>query len=251
MVLAMLPFSLCANAQSIFDNLTFEAPKKLVRPTGKDINVRKSGSPKAPKVTKDGYNLTKNPFEILSVEEENTGWYRIKDGWISKTVAKPCKSNPITPEMLNVYYGYSTAYDDYMFWTVAPIKGEHGLYILYRECENFWGEPYGLWLGKKVGNVFVFKYHVKFKTDLSDNENDFKVQKETEYGDVYFKLLGGSKYVLDAVIGGSNFTVPDFSKFNEKVLERIFKESIEKNSTDYYYINSEILSKEYANCIFG
>ena len=39
--------------------------------------------------------------------------------------------------------------------------------------------------------------------------------------------------------------------FNDKVLERLFKDKIEKNETDYLYITSDLLSGEYENYELG
>lgn len=247
--MAVLSLCLSANPQSVLDNLTFEVPMKLVRPANQDgdyVNIRKTPSIKGAK------SCSRNFTTILAVEQENASWYKTKDGWISKTVAKPCKNNPITPEMLNRYYGFSTAYDDYMLWTVVPIKGEHELCILYRDWDNFFGynEPKGLWLGKQIGDVFVFKYHVDLVIEISDIEDTFKLEKLQDEGskDVYYKLIVGNKYQTK---NNLDWDSPDFSIFNEKILERIFKEVIEKNKVDYYYINSELLSKLFAEWQFG
>lgn len=247
-LMAVLPFCMGANAQSILDNLTFEAPKKFVRPSaqyGNYVNVRKSPSTKAAKAKSVNY------LTLLGVEQENAGWYKTQCGWISKSVVKLSKQDPITPEMLNRYCAFSTAYDDGVDWTVVPIKGNHELAILYREQDNFFEEPWGLWLGKQVGNVFVFKYRVYFKMEQGDADNDLQLKKEEEDGTIFYKLVVGSNFQTQKVVGGMERMMPDFTKFNEKILEKIFKEVIENNQVEPYYINSELLSGEFAEWIFG
>ena len=61
----------------------------------------------------------------------------------------------------------------------------------------------------------------------------------------------GSNFQTQKVVGGMERMMPDFTKFNEKILEKIFKEVIENNQVEPYYINSELLSGEFAEWIFG
>ena len=247
-VTTAMAFCMGANAQSVLGNLTFEAPKKFVRPTaqyGNYVNVRKTPSTKAAKAK------SVNFLTLLGVEQENSGWYKTQCGWISKSVVKVSKNAPIVPEMLNRYCAFSTAYDDAVDWTVVPIKGEHGFSILYREQDNFFYEPWGLWLGKQVGDVFVFKYRVCFKMEDGEGDNDLQLKKEEEGDEIFYKLVAGKNYQTEKIVGGMSRWMPDFTKFNEKIIEKIFKEVIEKNSVEYYYINSELLSGEFAEWIFG
>lgn len=223
-----------AEFANILDNLTFASPKILIRPTNLDVNVRVSPSAKAAKATfydetdKKRYNLTKSSYEILGAEQENDGWYKIPEGWISKSEAKPASNDPILPKMLNRLCAYNTSYDDGIFWIVANIQGAHNLCVLYREVNNFWPTPSGLWLGKQVGNIFVFKYY-----------------KEIDV----FKAL--STYEIPTTEKNRFMhEVPDFSRFDEKMLEELFGGEIKGGKINYCYINSELLSDEYANWVF-
>jgi hypothetical protein len=111
-----------------------------------------------------------------------------------------------------------------------------------------------LYLGKQVGNVLVFKYSVVFTIEVADNEapNYMNLAAEDRDGTKYYTLTIGSNYVQQVVQGGMGMTKTlDFSKLNDKVLERIFQEVIKSNRTDYLYINSLLLSGAYANYMLG
>lgn len=243
-------FCLNANGQteSVLDNLTFEAPAKLIRPKGEWINVRTQPSLSAAKAKdKWGYEKGVTKHEILGVEQENAGWYRIgKDQWISKTVSTPVQPRPITEGMMNRFFGWSQGYDDWSEWTISPV-GNKGFYIYM--CGT------SLRLGKMVGNVLVFKYTLELQNIvISEQPADakkFNIETDTYDGEVRYTLVVGTNYTREMRHAQLTDRFINLQLFNDKVIERLFKEKIEKNQVDYMYITSDLLSGEYENYELG
>ena len=184
------------NAQSVLEKATFEAPKKIVRPTGNWVNLRTSPSTRAAKVKDDwGGNAGVSKHQVFDIISENNGWYQIAKGqWISKTVCKPAKCGPITDKMMNRFFGWSEGYDSYAEWTISPV-GKQGFYLYFTQSD---GLPM-LRLGKKVGNVLVFKYTIVLQNIyISEDSKDakkFELQQATYDGDERFTLTVGSNFV--------------------------------------------------------
>ena len=163
-----------SSTPSLLSNLTFEAPKKIIRPTGEWVNIRTAPSTSAPKARIPGTDFTKgaSKYDLLPVEDENAGWYRIgRNEWISKQVTRPALCKPITDAMLNRFFGYSEGYDYWAEWIITPVANSD-FYLMYLEA------PMTLYLGKLVGNVFVFKYSVIL--DVAKYEE--KCRKNREIG---------------------------------------------------------------------
>lgn len=156
------------NAQSLLENLIFEAPKQLVRPTGMATNVRTKPSKSAPKVKWPGspWDLTVSKNEVYNAQSENAAWYNIGIGWISKSAARKVTSAPITDKMLNRFYGWSDGYDLWQEYLVSKTKSKYDLMVYYTQSDR----QNRLYLGKQVGNVLVFKYSVVFTITVAEDE---------------------------------------------------------------------------------
>lgn len=241
-------------AQSVLDNLTFEAPVKWLRPTGTNVNVRKSPAANAAKV-----DMVSKSF-IYPVLDENDQWYKTTDpwvegtglpvGWVSKKVSAEAEPAPITVDMLNRYFGWSESYEDWEEWTVSTPVGKHGLTLMYITGCN---APHSseLWLGKQVGNVFVFKYRVTFIIREDPDGPDVKklqLNKESIDGELRYNLYAGANYLKEMKHG--TFTAPslDLTKFTDKTIEAIFGDEIRAGRAHTIYVTADRLSgsfKEY------
>lgn len=239
-------------AQSVLDDLTFEAPTKFVRPTGNKVNVRTTPATSGQKA---GSALRTMVYPVL---EEKAQWYRIggndemffadecNNGWVSKTVAKEEAAKPITPDMLNRYFGWCESYDWANEWMVSTPVGNHDLTLMIT--------PFALYLGKRVGEVFVFKYRVPFnviiRTDLEPKTR--QLNKESVNGEVQYNLTVGQNYLTNTVHGetgaweGINLTT-----FGDKLIEAIFGDVIRANKVEYVYVTASHLSGAYANYVMG
>lgn len=247
-LIALFFFMIGVQAQSILETTVFEAPKKLVCPTSEWVNIRARPSTSAPKAkNKWGYEMGADNHTLLAVEEENQGWYRIgKDQWISKSVAKPVQPKPITDKMMNRFFGWSAGYDDWGEWTVSP-AGKMG-YYLYMSGNS-------LRLGKMVGNVLVFKYCLSIdNVYISENPEEakkFNIEVNSYDGELRCTFTVGMNYTREMKHAQLTDRFINLQLFNDKVLERLFKDKIEKNETDYLYITSDLLSGEYENYELG
>lgn len=240
--------SLGLQAQSILETTTFEAPKKLIRPTGEWVNVRTRPSTSAPKVKDQwGDDMGVSKHELFAVEQENAGWFCIgKDRWISKQVAKAVQPKPITDDMMNRFFGWSQGYDDWSEWTISPV-GKLGYYIYM--CGT------SLRLGKMVDNVLVFKYtinlHNVYISDKPEDAKKFNIETNSYDGDVLLTLTVGLNFSREMKHAQLTDRFINLQLFNDRVIERLFKYKIEKNEIDYMYITSDLLSGEYENYELG
>ena len=251
-VLTALVVALCistdAQAQSILETTTFEAPQKLVRPKSEWVNIRTRPSTSAPKAKdKWGYEEGASKHKLLPVEEENAGWYRIGTGrWISKQVAKPVQPRPITDDMMNRFFGWSQGYDEWGEWTISPV-GKLGFYVYMTDNE--------LRLGKMVGDVLVFKYCVNLGgiiiSDAPEDVNKFNLEADAYDGEVRYTITVGHNFTREMKHAQLTDRFINLQLFNDRVLERLFKDKIEKEETDYMYITSDLLSGEYENYELG
>ena len=256
-VIAIMPLSLCVNAQSVLDNLTFEGFKKYILPKGEWAPLRTSPSAKAAKVT-EGTGAYKSQVTLLSwnlrpVLQETQNWYKVNTergrvGWISKSNAKVSIAKPITKEMMNTNQAGNVIDEDLgtTYRVYSPV-GSHE-FAVAQTYEN--GMEY-LRLGKLIDNVFVFKYKVEVIIYIDEeNPKEFNVQKEEYPGErIVMKMNVGTNFCthLKPGFGGTQPWALDLSKLNDKVLIYIFGDAIKKNDVLNYYINADLLSGEYAN----
>jgi hypothetical protein len=260
-IFAMLVMtSMTASAQGstdILGNLVFESNSKFIRPTKEWIPLKTKPSAKAPKMT-DGtgdwkHDVGVGSYMLLPVLAESNGWYKVhenisgKDGWISKTNAKVSVGLPITQEMMNTNQCGYGGYDDGDTYRVYSPIGDYGLAV-YCSFNS-------IRLGKLVDKVFVFKYVIQTNIIIDEEQpNKFDVRKELYDGNLIHTLTIGTNYCTRLIPGiqeeSGQYMQPwafDLSKLNDKVLLYLFKDVIEKNQVEYLYINSELLTGEYAN----
>lgn len=243
----------CVSAQVALESLTFEAPAKLIRPTGTAVNVRQRPSTSAPKAKNSaGWDLQVSHHRVYGVLDEQPSWWHIADGYVSKTVAKQTVNKPITDQMLNRFYGWCEGYDSADEWLVARTASKNDLVVCFTEGE---GWP-TLWLGKQVGDVFVFKYNIICSVTVDDSKDpnfiDLKSQPRDDF--MLHEITVGPGLAREVVWGDMGTKkVPDFGRFNDKVLLRLFQEAIKSwtEQDGYRYINSDMLSDEYAHYELG
>ena len=238
-------------SQSILDDLTFEAPIKFIRPTANSVNVREQPASNGKKVGAAKRSM------IFPVLEENAQWYRIGgndemfyadgggNGWVSKTVTKEEPAQTITPDMMNRYFGWCDSYDWANEWMVSTPVGNHNLVLMVTDLN--------LYLGKRIGDVFVFKYRVPFdviiRTDLEPKTR--QLNKESVNGEIQYHLTVGKNYLRETVHGEGSWDSIDLTSFNDKLIEAIFGDVIRQNMVEYVYITASHLSAPYANYIMG
>lgn len=244
-------------AQSLLDNLTFTPPSRWIRPTGTNVNMRKSPAAKAEKL------CTIDKSCLYPVMGEQGQWYKTRDsweqgpwipsGWVSKQVAAEATPTPIKPEMLDRYFGYCAAYDEWAEWIVSPPVGKHGLTLMYITGDNA-PHYYELWLGKQVGNVFVFKYmvHLTINPDADDpNKNKLSLEKETIDGEPRYNLYVGANYLKEQMHGTFTEMSLDLTKFNDKMIEAIFGEEIRAGRFNWLAVTADRLSGRFAKYVLG
>lgn len=237
---------LCAQTNSVLSSLTFESHSKYMRPTTDDVNVRKSPSLNAPKVMENGYPFYLLECDIHPVLSENQGWFQIPEGWVSKTVAKPTINKPITPSMMNnLWCGHVLGPGDGIMWRVYSPVGTAQLAIC--DCSGM------LRLGKLINNVFVFKYAVPMSIEI-DEEHPNRWEIVHDYDEYYCLFMGTNlckriteKNSYDG--STSSYWLPDLSKFTDQQLIQIFQGVIKQNKTDYFYLNSELLTGQWVGNI--
>ena len=247
------------DAAAILQSLTFESYKKYIRPTEGDVYVWTKPSINSPKVMVGSgsgkWAKCLQPWDMQPVLSENQAWYQTPLGWVNKKVAKPTINSPITDEMLNTNQcGEMVDLDMALTWRVYGPIGSAQLAVADLNGSML--------LGKLVDNVFVFKYRADVYIQY-DEENPNRLQMHAESHD---GIISKTLYV------GTNFCKPatftkdhkksesdeyylqakyfDLSKLNDKLILYIFKDVIESNTKDYFYINSQMLSGTYSGVIF-
>ena len=229
---------LCAQTNSILSSLTFESHSKYMRPTTDDVNVRKSPSLNAAKATKDGFSFSLMECDMCPVLSENQGWFQIPEGWVSKKVAKQTVNKPITPAMMNnLQCGHVIDMGEGFIWRVYSPVGTSQLAIC--DCSGVFR------LGKLINNVFVFKYAVPMSIEIDDEHpNRWEIVKDGDYECLFMGTTHCKRITDKRAYDGStvSYWLPDLSKFTDQQLTRIFQDVIRQNKTDYFYLNSELLT---------
>lgn len=179
--------------------------------------------------------------EMYPVISENQGWFQIPEGWVSKKVSKQTVNNPITPSMMNRWCGDVFGPGDGVMWRVFSPVGTAQLAI----CD--YGNSNGTYLrlGKLINNVFVFKYAAPMSLEV-DEERPNRWEIVHDYDEYYILYMGTNfcKRFTEKNYDGStrSYWLPDLSKFTDQQLIRIFQDVIKQNKTDYFYLNSELLT---------
>lgn len=267
----MLLLVLSASSQSLFSNLKFEAPTKLITPQKGKVNVRQRPNLKAPLIARMWDEdmeevLRLEPGMLCQVLEDLNGWYKveypvyIRDvepgmevGYVSKTVVR---ESPITA--LDTVVMDLLKYDgeEYDYITKTASATCPYLYVagrLYGEEAEYASKEVTfsvtLWLGKQVGDVLVFKYPVFTGITLNPN---YKGRDDIKKGGITTGHANNTLVwaPLDKERGLIYFA---FSLYGDKELETLFNDAIEtdaymlKNFDDYIspvlYLNDERLQQ--------
>lgn len=248
-------FSQSVEAQSILSNLTFEAPTKLIRAKRQMVKVYSTPSSTARQaVDPQGYEEYIYPWQLFNVLEEKTGFYKIKKGqWVRRLDVNVSVSNSINPAtMCNRYFGYCDGYDFAGEWIVTnPIAGTD--FVLFFSQGDIPGMINMLRLGKRVGNVFVFKYAINLDLREVDEHNVFSLNPKfyPELGYINYELTLGQRFVKEMKHGRQSWKTIDLSMLNASVVEALFRRVIESGETDYFYVNADLLSAPYADYELG
>lgn len=249
-----------ASAQSIisktFSSLAFETPNTLWRPKGSSANYRSQPNVKAPKVVIGEYDAL-DMGEIVNDIGNNPSWVVANRGgktvYLSKSVMKKVSTNPISPSVYNIpFYQEYRQYDEpNIGWRVGKMMGNNDLYLA--EVDLSYGRF--LMLGKMINNVFVFKYRVKIdnttysSSDFQPVGKYFLESDNDVYGikTYYFKpnknmVIDNNKLYTDATCY-DQYSL-DLTKIPETVVYSLFKEVIQNNEVDYFYLTSDSFAKD-------
>ena len=198
----------------------------------------------------------------LLVEDmgNNPNWVTTKVGgktvYISKSVMVKDDIAASLPIVANLPYWWIEQDGDMdpvvLSWRVGKIAGNSQLYL----CDLQTPDGRFYMLGKQVGSVLVFKYKIKVYVEDAIPEDmpvgKFSLESEVENGEKTYYLKVGKDKVKSfqpAQMGGEpEMGVSwfyDLSKFSEPMVHSLFKEVIEKNQTDMFYLTSFSFGKEW------
>lgn len=271
LIFTMLLLVLSASSQSLFSNLKFEAPTKLITPQKGKVNVRQRPNLKAPLIAhmwdEDMEEVLRlEPGMLCQVLEDLNGWYKveypvyIRDvdpgmevGYVSKTVVRESPITALDSVEITLLkydgeeYDYitKTASSTYPYLYVAGrLYGEEAEYASKEVCYSV-----VLWLGKQVGDVLVFKYPAAIGITLNPN---YKGKDVIEKNGI---TTGPTNNTLEWVPLDKErgFIYFGFDYYGDKELETLFANAIEiytsmqENSDDddspVLYVNDERLQQ--------
>lgn len=260
----LLSVSLNVNAQSVankvLSSLTFEAPKALYHAKGQKANMRAQPNAKARLVDANcGFSFIGRGLLVEDMGN-NPNWVTTKVGgktvYISKSVMVKDDIAASLPIVANLPYWWIEQDGDMdpvvLSWRVGKIAGNSQLYL----CDLQTPDGRFYMLGKQVGAVLVFKYKIKVYVEDAIPEDmpvgKFSLESEVENGEKTYYLKVGKDKVKSfqpAQMGGEpEMGVSwfyDLSKFSEPMVHSLFKEVIEKNQTDMFYLTSFSFGKEW------
>lgn len=260
----LLSVSLNVNAQSVankvLSSLTFEAPKALYHAKGQKANMRAQPNAKARLVDANGGFSFIGRGLLVEDMGNNPNWVTTKVGgktvYISKSVMVKDDIAASLPIVANLPYWWIEQDGDMdpvvLSWRVGKIAGNSQLYL----CDLQTPDGRFYMLGKQVGSVLVFKYKIKVYVEDAIPEDmpvgKFSLESEVENGEKTYYLKVGKDKVKSfqpAQMGGEpEMGVSwfyDLSKFSEPMVHSLFKEVIEKNQTDMFYLTSFSFGKEW------
>lgn len=260
----LLSVSLNVNAQSVankvLSGLTFEAPKALYHAKGQKANMRAQPNAKARLVDANcGFSFIGRGLLVEDMGN-NPNWVTTKVGgktaYISKSVMVKDDMAASLPMVANLPYWWIEPDGDMdpvvLCWRVGKIAGNSQLYLC--DLQTYDGRFY--MLGKQVGSVLVFKYKIKVYVEDAIPEDmpvgKFSLESEVENGEKTYYLKVGKDKVKSfqpAQMGGEPEMgvtwLYDLTKFTEPMVYSLFKEVIEKNQTDMFYLTSFSFGKEW------
>ena len=260
----LLSVSLNVNAQSVankvLSGLTFEAPKALYHAKGQKANMRAQPNAKARLVDANGGFSFIGRGLLVEDMGNNPNWVTTKVGgktvYISKSVMVKDDIAASLPIVANLPYWWIEPDGDMdpvvLSWRVGKIAGNSQLYL----CDLQTPDGRFYMLGKQVGSVLVFKYKIKVYVEDAIPEDmpvgKFSLESEVENGEKTYYLKVGKDKVKSfqpAQMGGEPEMgvtwLFDLTKFTEPMVHSLFKEVIEKNQTDMFYLTSFSFGKEW------
>lgn len=261
-VIANCLLATAQTASSVLSQLTFEEPSKLYRVKGNTANMRKLPNPKAAKVEIKGKAYIVGG-DIVNDLGDNPNWVKARiDGkvvYISKSVLTVAEQEPVSfASNYNIPFWYkspnfSLEDGDISFqcwaWRMGKIKGTSGLFLC--QCQE-WNGKQTLRLGKQVGNALVFKYKVYI--DGFNYDYDFQpygkwlIDSEVQYdNNKVYRLLVDKNTIKKVRIDdeGNTANYLDMTKITEPMVYALFKEVIDKDETDYFYLTSYSFNKKW------
>lgn len=260
----LLSVSLNVNAQSVankvLSSLTFEAPKALYHAKGQKANMRAQPNAKARLVDANcGFSFIGRGLLVEDMGN-NPNWVTTKVGgktvYISKSVMVKDDIAASLPIVANLPYWWIEQDGDMdpvvLSWRVGKIAGNSQLYL----CDLQTPDGRFYMLGKQVGSVLVLKYKIKVYVEDAIPEDmpvgKFSLESEVENGEKTYYLKVGKDKVKSfqpAQMGGEPEMgvtwLYDLTKFTEPMVYSLFKEVIEKNQTDMFYLTSFSFGKEW------
>lgn len=249
-------------SQNVLD-FEVSAPNTLITAKGNYANIRERPSLKAPYVKMlglDDWNATLQDHAVMNATDAGNGWWKTSKGYISKSVTKVVPAAAVPEDRIGKFAaGYhGDDMDDRGSWRVSRNKAT-GLVL----CEYDDNPIYGLYLGKEVNGVFCFKYFVTLFLTYDENAAKLKVAKEEDtdgatgrksysytitYGPSYVKRLKNPKYNphgSDMESANEYFVYLDFSRLPKDMIEYIFKDEIENDNVNEYYVNAYMMSDKF------
>ena len=221
----------------LLKGLTFERPKYLI--TGGAI-VRSSASIQSEQTSR----MEKD--ELYGASELINGWYKLGNKKYVKASdvkeVSPDKSLPQKDFNKHVY-GANYDMDWWLTWRLSEVQ-DTGLILALVDRGGF---NY-MFLGKKIGNLFVFKYRVDVSCyrAVEKEKSFFKVTDEVRDNWRYYDIMFGEDY---GVMTDNCDIQIDLSRFTEKSILSLFQEVIQKGEINEYYLDANLLSGKFSNYI--
>ena len=226
----------------LLKNLTFELPKYLITPNDVGATVRVSPDIRSSKSTQ----INMESDILYGATELTNGWYKLGERqYVNASgvkVVNPTK--PLPQKDFNKHvYGKNYDMDWWLSWRISEVQNT-GLTLA---LVDLGGRNY-MYLGKKVGSLFIFKYRVDVSIYRSvDKEKSFfKVSDEVRDNWRYFDIWYGDDY---GVMTDNCDIQLDLSRFTEKSILSLFQEVIQKGQTSEFYLDASLLSGKFYNYI--
>ena len=242
LLIAMFAIPTILSAQSKLASLEFETPDCLIKPKGDNCNVRQNPNPKSKKVS--------TLYNVTGAKDHNAQWYKISEGYVSKSATQKVKQTPITSRMLlpNCYFD-EIDMDECQTWGLCDDVGSHHL-ALYYSYGNYVGN---LYLGKRIGDIVMLKYFVWLSIEKDESSpKTIKLKRESQDGRIYMTLTLGTGFFSkgdkmkheDGNVIGVNFKL-----LNDGILEKIFGEEIDKGPNTNKCLTGDDFPEELRNLV--
>ena len=225
-VIANCVLATAQTASSVLSQLTFEEPSKLYRVKGNTANMRKLPNQKAAKVEIKGKAYIVGG-DIVNDLGDNPNWVKARiDGkvvYISKSVLTMAEQEPVS---------FASNYN-IPFWYKSPNFSLEDGDISF-QC---WA-----W---RMGKVYIdgFNYDYDFQP-----YGKWLIDSEVQYdNNKVYRLLVDKNTIKKVRIDdeGNTANYLDMTKITEPMVYALFKEVIDKDETDYFYLTSYSFNKKW------